>query len=170
MKTNLDKQDCVSHDELLRTFEYDHDTGNLVWKIHKSSNATPGAIAGNRHDGYTRIILNRKRYLAHRLIWFFVHGVWPEQIDHINGVKTDNRLENLRNVSHIENMRNQRKPRHNSSGIVGVRWYKKSMKWRACIYVSNKEKFLGDFENLSDAISTRKAAEVEYGFHQNHGR
>jgi len=98
-------------------------------------------------------------------------GAWPpDQIDHVNGVRTDNRIENLRSVTHAENGRNQAIPRNNTSGVMGVARRTRGKKWHAQIKVGGKQIHLGSFDDKDEAIAARAAADIEHGFHENHGR
>jgi len=100
-----------------------------------------------------------------------VHDEWPQdEIDHINGIRTDNRLVNLRSVTHRENQKNIKRSTCNTSGRVGVRWEGHRSKWRSAIKVDGREKHLGSFDSFAEASAARKAAEIKYGFHKNHGR
>jgi hypothetical protein len=108
--------------------------------------------------------------MAHRVIWAIVHGYWPHQIDHINGVKTDNRLCNLREVDDAENRKNMCLRSDNKSGHHGVRWSEHLHKWRAEIRINGKTNHIGVYQNKEDAIAARKASEAALGFHVNHGR
>lgn len=107
--------------ELLR---YNLSTGEFVWieEVSKCTRLTTKAKAGCiTRRGYTRIIVDGKSYQAHRLVWLYNFGSFPSgQIDHINGVKNDNRLSNLRECSQAENMRNTKMKSNNTSGITGV--------------------------------------------------
>jgi hypothetical protein len=97
------------------------------------------------------------------------YGVWPTQlIDHINGDRADNRIVNLRQTTQSENMRNRRKSTNNTSGYVGV--YKVGAKWRARISVDSKNMNLGIYDTIEQAVQARKQAEIDYGYHENHGR
>ncbi|WP_310533126.1 HNH endonuclease signature motif containing protein [Novosphingobium sp.] len=110
------------------------------------------------------------KFKAHRVAWAIYYGEWPNEIDHINGNPLDNRIANLRSVSHRENSRNRRMPTNNKSGHMGVRWDAKFSKWLARIKVDKGYKHIGLFADINDAIAARKAAEIELGYHDNHGR
>jgi hypothetical protein len=100
-----------------------------------------------------------------------MHGEFPTyQIDHIDGDGLNNRLENLRDVTQLENLRNMTLYRNNTSGRIGVCFVKREGKWCAQIGTKSGSKHLGHFSNFDDAVTARKAAEVELGYHENHGR
>jgi len=141
----------------------------------RHANKVAGSIQSHaRAKNYKCIhiqVFNR-HYMAHRLAWAFTHGEFPkedEQIDHINGDATDNRIDNLRLVSMQENNRNKGLGRNNKTGITGVSWKKKYQKWYAFIKVDRVDKHLGCFSTIFEAACARKSAEREYGFHGNHG-
>jgi hypothetical protein len=97
------------------------------------------------------------------------YGVWPTQlIDHINGDSSDNRIVNLRQTTQSENNRNRRITDKNTSGYVGV--YKRGAKWCAQISVNGKNMHLGAYDTIEQAANARKQAEIDYGYHENHGR
>ena len=124
-----------------------------------------------RSDGHLRVRIFGRSHESHRVCWAIHHGEWPlDQIDHIDGNPSNNRASNLRVASQSENMRNRKTPRTNTSGVIGVSWHKASLKWRATIMVSGIRLSLGYFERLEDAAASRKAAEIEHGYHSNHGR
>ncbi len=152
-------------------FDYDAETGVLRWKIKPGIRAKSGAATGSPGShGYLQSVFCGKDYLTHRLIFAWFHERWPkDQIDHINGIRADNRIANLREVTHGENHKNQRIYKNNKSGCSGVCWDKRDNKWQAKINVDNKQIYLGLFISLPDAIKARKAAEVKHGFHKNHG-
>lgn len=150
--------------------DYNHEAGIFTWKVSNNRKIRIGDVAGCVYNGYIRIKINNKKYQAHRLAWLYVHGKFPpEQIDHINHNRADNRIANLRSVSHQENHRNQSKTNNNTSGFVGINWHKQRNKWRAFITVDQKHIYLGLFTDINDAISARKQAEIDYNFHNNHG-
>ena len=110
-------------------------------------------------------------FLAHRLAWMYMYGNFPpDEIDHINGVRDDNRIINLRAVSHAENAKNQRINSTNTSGVTGVSWNKAAQKWKAQVRQDNKTLYFGIYSNFLDAICARKSAEHILGFHPNHGK
>jgi hypothetical protein len=136
-------------DQLHEVLDYNPETGIFIRKCHRGVGGKAGSHDTN---GYLGIRVNVTRYLAHRLAWFYVHGSWPaNDIDHINGVKDDNRIANLREATATQNMRNIDAPKHNTSGIKGVCYDKRNSKWMAYIVVNGKFKNLGRYANLEDA-------------------
>jgi hypothetical protein len=125
-------------------------------------------------DGYKKASVLGCMYPAHRVIWLMIHGRFPlDMIDHINGNPGDNRLENLREVDRWENAKNQKLAKNNASGVIGVEYWhsaKRSKQWVARISVQGKRIFLGYFGTFEEAVAARKAAEIEHGYHKNHGR
>ena len=174
-----------SPEVLRQLLQYEPDTGKLFWRVRSSEmfKAERDATAWNNKNagneafitlqsaGYRMGYVFQRGILAHRAAWAIAYGSWPDgEVDHINGIRTDNRLCNLRDVCPNENRQNQRMPATNTSGVMGVTWSKEKGKWQAQIMVGRKHKNLGRFEVFNDAVSARKAAEEKYGFHENHGR
>lgn len=162
-------------------FNYDPETGHLFWKARDESQfaSKPASViwnlrfAGQRagHDhprGHVAVLVDGRVTAAHRIIWLYVHGEWPDQIDHINGTRRDNRLSNLRNVSNAENAMNRPLLRKNTSGVNGVT--RIGSKWVARIRANKTHYNLGRFDTLQEATAARKDAEQRLGFHPNHGR
>jgi hypothetical protein len=111
------------------------------------------------------------RVVAHRVAWLLHYGEWPKgDIDHINGTKTDNRIANLRDVTHEENLHNSPRRSTNKSGVTGVFWTERSKKWRAYICLNSRLTHIGYFTDFEEAVAARKAAELRHGYHVNHGR
>lgn len=109
-------------------------------------------IAGTKNNGYIAIAINKKVYSAHRLAWLYMTGEWPKyMIDHINGIRDDNRFCNLREATNSENQMNRGIPKNNTSGFKGVCWHKQNCKWVAQIKINGKLTHLGCFEKVEDA-------------------
>ena len=161
----------ITYEEASEAFEYDPDTGIITNKTNRGK-ARKGEEAGwETEKGYRRVHLLDRNYMIHRLAWLLHHGEWPKQdIDHINGVKDDNRIRNLRDVSRLENKRNSKKSVNNTSGVTGVKWHKRGRKWTASIKNLSEDIYLGLFDCFLDAIAARLRAEKEFNFHENHGR
>ena len=162
--------------EILRTVcHYDPVTGvfkrvmKKSWKGNwYSCDSIPKSITSY---GYLQMNFDGWPYLVHRLIFMYVYGDFPKQdVDHINGDRVDNRLVNLRLVSRQDNLRNQGVRNDNTSGHVGVSFDKRSNKFHAYIGIGSGERTsLGHFLTLGEAVNARKTAEVEIGYHSNHG-
>lgn len=161
-----------SQELLLQLLDYNPDTGALTWRYRENvyPNWNPRwagqpAFTKILSRGYYSGQISKQDYLAHRIIWKIVHGVDPDTIDHINGNKLDNRIENLRSVSQQQNARNLSIKRKSRSGHMCIR---KSAhgRWRVCVAQQN----IGSYFDINEAIAARDAAWIEYGFHKNHGR
>jgi len=159
--------------ELVRfLFNYNPSTGVLTSrnKINKLSRVKIGKQVGCiSSNGYRVVSIKSKNYGIHRIIWLYVYGYLPKEIDHINHVRDDNSINNLREVTHKKNQANKSKMKNNTSGMNGVSWCKTGRKWRARINVDGKKVNLGSYVNFSDAVNARKNGEVLYGYHENHG-
>ncbi len=151
----------ITQQELKKILYYNPDTGIFTRKITLCPTAKKGDIAGSvMNDGYLLTMIKRKRYLNHRLAWLYMYGYFPEnEIDHLNGIKNDNRISNLREVSHVCNMRNTGNWKHNTSGIKGVHWDEDRQKWRVQITDNKKKKYVGLHADFDEAVCTRLAAE-----------
>lgn len=158
-------QKLLSPCELQELLHYDPENGRLFWR-----DGSGEAFTSVDTKGYRRGTILGRRIRAHRVIWALVHGEWPEQIDHINGDRQDNRLRNLRNVLSCENQRNMRRPSNNTSGIIGVSFFTASRRWRAHISFGGVQHHLGYFATKEEAAEARRRAEREFGYHPNHGR
>ncbi len=157
---------AVGHSPEQIAQEFRYEQGKLYFKRVHPGRSIHKPAGSYRSDGYVTVRLQGQSYLAHRVVWCLHHGQWPtELIDHINGFRHDNRIENLRECTVAENRLNVRKTR-NDSGVVGVTWAKKEGNWRASIQVNGVGINLGHFADLGDAIACRRAAERKYGFLQ----
>lgn len=145
---------------LREVLAYDALTGIFTWRYRKGY-VPAGSDAGTRKEtGYIDISIDRRLYKAHRLAWMYVYGQWPTQmIDHINGVRDDNRIANLRDVTCSVNCQNRRSPRRNSkSPYLGITWEKAKSKWAAQIRSEGKVILLGYFDDPAVAHTAYVAA------------
>jgi hypothetical protein len=153
---------------LKKYLDYDPETGIFKWKIARTG-IKIGDVVGHLHKttGYVYIRLLGKRYSGHRLAWLYVHGKFPDnQIDHINRVKNDNRIDNLRDVTQSVNARNRDLLSTNTSGHTGVKWNKKQQAWKVTVC----QVHYGSFKSKLDAVAKVKSVHKKLGFHENHGR
>ena len=174
----------LSPDQLRELIDYNSDTGSLVWKARgvewfsspesckkwNTRRAGKEALHGLSQYGYRVGTVDNEKYTAHRVAWAIFHGSWPKQtIDHINGNRADNKIENLRDVSASLNCRNAKRSVANSSGYGGVSYEKGRGKWCAYIAAGHRPKNLGRFNCITAAIVARKRAEIGLGFTDRHG-
>ena len=152
----------LTQERVRELFDYCVETGELVRKITTSNNAKKGAVlnTANKHLGYIQISIQKVRYYAHRLIWLWHYGYFPENgIDHINRDRSDNRIENLREVSQLCNMRNTGNVATNTSGVKGVCWDNSRGLWSARVSLKDKTKSIGRHVDFNEAVLHRLAAE-----------
>lgn len=150
-------------EHLKELLSYSPETGVFTWLVSRGGRAQPGAKAGTRNvNGYWRIDVEGEKLYAHRLAWLYMTGSWPKgEIDHINGVRADNRFPNLREATVSENRRNVTMRRHNTSGVFGVTFDKARKKWKAQIVVDRKCIFIGRFDAIEDAKKARDMAAAD---------
>ncbi len=140
---------------------YDADTGIFTRRISQTNRVKVGDVAGSPNQkGYINIMVDGRLYPAHRLSWLYVHGEWPQaQIDHLNGVRDDNRIANLREATNGQNKQNMRAARaDNGSGLLGVRWHERDQRWHARIMLDGKAQHLGSFGTSDEAQAAYLAA------------
>lgn len=174
--------DAKTARQLLR---YEPETGRLFWlerpremfpaihhwKTWNTRYAGTEAFPSTDAAGYRQGRIFDVQYRAHRVVWLIQTGNWPDgQIDHINGIRDDNRLSNLRVVSNIENGRNQSRYSTNTSGVTGVYWHRARQKWAAGIKINGRIKYLGLFNLIEDAAATRASSNLAHGFSERHGK
>lgn len=142
-----------NQEELNRIFIYDKETGRLYNKIHRSSKALIGRESGCLHrTGYIRVCVNKTLYFAHNLIWIMNYGYLPNgMIDHKNGNKLDNKIENLREANDFENQYNRPAPKDNRSGYKGVSFCRQTGNWQSAIGYNGKRKHLGRYKTKEEA-------------------
>jgi hypothetical protein len=149
----------LSKEQILKSVNYDPLTGIFTRKTtSKYSLRNNGKeIKTTDKDGYIVFKINGKMFKAHRVAYFLIHGEWPNQVDHINRITSDNRAENIRCASQGQNNQNRKIAKNNTSGTVGVRLQKYG-KWRAYIYHNKKSIYLGEYITFEEALSARMAA------------
>lgn len=157
----------LTQEELKRQLNYNEETGIFTNRITRSIRSQIGKIPGteSKQQGYVRIRINGKFYLAHRLAWLYVYGAFPEmQIDHINGIRNDNRIINLRNATHSQNNLNCTIRSDNSSGFKGVYWCKSHEKWQARAMINRKNIHIGYYTNREEAgVAYQSFAQINHG-------
>lgn len=168
----MTKRIVPTPEELRELLRYEPDTGNLYWKprdrelftcdrVWKSTNSMIcGRKAGepNGH-GYLRVTVLGYRTVAHRVAWAIYYGEWPDdELDHINMVRDDNRICNLRQARRFQNSHNKRPPSNNITGVKGVSWHKHGRKWQAYINCGEGRRYLGLFESFDAAVQARRLA------------
>ena len=172
----------ITQEELKRALQYNPLTGTFFrlerpkedfaseqsWKVHKYCHS--GKLTGCLHRlGYITISIGANQYKAHRLAFLYMTGRHPKDgIDHINGVRDDNRWCNLREASQQDNCKNISVRKNSKSGVVGVT--PAGNKWTARIQTPKGCKNLGNYSTIEEAAQVRKEAEVLYGYHENHGK
>ena len=152
----------MTQDEALRLFEYRD--GHLYWRVKPCRRDPAGMKAGFRDlkRGYVVVTRNRKHYYAHQVVFLMHHGVIPPEIDHINGDRADNRIENLRAVTRSQNQYNKDKCRNKTSGHRGVSWHKPTNKWAVRISLNNRNKSMGYYDDLELAAFIAEEARLKY--------
>ena len=164
----------IRYEEVARLFTYDRETGVLYWRTRNRTATRHKYVAGTyggATDGYRRVGIKGKIYLEHRIIMVLCFGHIPEnaETDHINHVRDDNRLCNLRFVTGSENNRNKSVSSKSTTGVTGVYFYKRLQKYIARIRVNREFIHLGVFDTLEGAAEARRQADRKYKFNSNHG-
>lgn len=164
----------LGYREALELFRYDYETGVLYWRWRVNSRVPKTLEAGRKSSssGYLDVQVHGRRYPVHRIVMLMCYGFYGEglDVDHINHIRNDNRLCNLRFVTRSENNKNQSLSSKNTSGVTGVSFSKARKKYVAQIEVNRENIYLGRFETLEEAAAARAEANVKYNFHNNHGK
>ncbi len=160
----------LTQERLKELLHYDPEDGIFTRIVGAGSKKSGAVVGGKNSDGYLRARIDNKERVLHRLAWLYMYGEFPKgQIDHINHIRDDNRISNLRDVCNMENHRNRAASVFNTSGFTGVYLNNKGDKFVSRIRVGGKLLNLGCFDNITDAIEARKSANIKHGFHENHG-
>jgi len=153
------KLEKLSQEYLRQILLYDSDTGHFYWNIDKRPFVRKGDLAGfTERSGYRSIRISGVAYKAHRLAYLYVFGKWPIEVDHINCIKSDNRLCNLREATRSQNV-SYAKSRSNTSGIRGVSWHNNA--WRVRVQVNGKRIVIGSYVTLEAAERAAKDARLK---------
>ena len=159
-----------SLDDINKYVSYDPETGLFYRKKPSVSGSVGDSISQKNNHGYGIIYINGLYYMAHRIAWKIVFKEPGKmQIDHINHIRNDNRIENLRLVTAKENQKNISISKRSKTGFVGVLWRESAKSFRSHIMIDNKEIHLEYSKTLIDAVIKRMKANEKYGFHKNHG-
>lgn len=155
----------MTPEELRAVLHYSADTGVFTWKQRLTNRVRVGDAAGSETElGYVTIMIRSRRYLAHRLAWLYIYGVWPTgDIDHMNRKAGDNRIANLRDVTHAENLQNRLKQANNKSGHKGVTRFSKN-RWTAEIRAHGVRRHLGYFASAEEAAQAYARAAAKFHF------
>ena len=182
-KRMKEKEITVPARALAEALVYDHKTGQIKWKARpgehfqtqraasswNSRNAGQPAFDRPNRCGHFEGQIFSRRFLSHRVAWALYYDDWPEGfVDHIDGNPKNNRISNLRCVSHKENSRNSKRSRANTTGETGV--VRVGGEYRAEIRVDGEKHYLGRYPTVDSAAAARRLANQKFGFHQNHGR
>ena len=149
-------------ERLAELFQYDPETGALLWRVHRGSKIKPGKPAGGKNgQGYIDVMLDGKHIKAHRIAWAMVYGYWPAwPIDHIDGRRDNNAIANLREITTAGNSQNVTEPRsNNQTGFLGV--WKRGDRYAAEIRAGGKTTRLGTFATAEEASAAYRAAKLE---------
>lgn len=155
----------LTQDQVRELFDYRD--GNLYWKVSKARCIKIGDLAGCvNNTGYRHVKINGKSYLAHRLIFLYHHGFLPKFLDHIDGNKPNNSIDNLREVTHSQNNQNRREDKYHdgkptSSRFKGVCLDKRREKWVAQIQHTTEHKYLGSFASEIEAAKCYNDAAIK---------
>lgn len=172
--SQLKSREKISIEEFYKYVSYNPQTGEFtriaIYNNDSRLFKNIGKVIGNpSSSGYLEISVGNSKFSAHKLAWYFTYGEVPdENIDHIDGNKQNNRIDNLRLFTPLENMRNRGTNKNNTTGYNGV-YLTSSGKYRARIKIKGKLIGLGTFVNFDDAVKARKEANELYGFDDNHG-
>lgn len=152
-------------DRLHQLLKYDPETGNLIWQVTKSAKAPAGSIAGSVNaKGHVNLQIDKKMYAAHQLVFMYHFGYIPDEIDHIDKIKTNNRIENLRECTSSQNKGNIGLLRSNTTGYRGVSFNKQSGKYHAQIKIHGVQTYLGRADTAEQAaLIYNQAAKEHFG-------
>lgn len=149
------------HKEIKDILRYEN--GKLYWIKRKSNRVKIGDEAGSIDShGYTQLKIDGKSRLAHQIIWLMFNDKLPEQLDHINRIRTDNRIENLRPATNMTNQHNAGIRKDNTSGYTGITFKKSTGQWNVRIQTAGERYNIGTYDDLTNAIDAHNIAKGKY--------
>ena len=161
-------KEIITQDYVKQLFEYRD--GELYRKTSISNSYAGDKVGGRNREGYLRAKINDKTYYLHRLIFLMHHGYLPKLIDHIDGNKLNNKIENLRAATHVENLFNRKAQKNSNSGVKNVCWSKPKQRWIVQLQTNNKQRYFGMYKDLELAdLVAQEARDKYHGAFANHG-
>ena len=145
----------------LNDISYENDTGNLVWNKTKGRAHKGEKVGWLSKHGYIEAQVQGKRFKAHHLVWYIHHGYFPKQLDHVDGDRVNNKIENLRECTTVENARN-RKKKDNRALPRNVYHAHIDGKYRVCLTIGGKQLSFGTFSDLAAADRVAKQARESF--------
>ena len=149
---------------------FEYKDGSLYWKVKKAPHVKIGARVGSPEiNGYETVYVDGRNWRIHRLVFLMQHGFLPKMIDHVNGIRNDNRIENLREANDQTNAYNAKIRINNISGLKGVSWNKNKQKWAVRVNYNKKtyQKYVKDLE-LAELVAIEMRSKL-HGEYTNHG-
>lgn len=168
----MSKKKSLKHSELVELLDYSPETGEFTWKKYRGGGSGVGTRAGYlRKSGYRVVDLREcGKVLEHILAWFYIYGEWPSsELDHLNGIRDDNRIANLVLSNRASNCRNMAKRLDNSSGIVDVCFVRRDSLWQVQIG-TDSGRVRRMFKDFFEACCFRKSMELRVGYSGRHGK
>lgn len=154
----------ITQERLKEVLHYSESTGVFVWLNDMRNGSKAGEVAGGLSlGGYIYIRIDQAAYRAHRLAWLYVYGRFPADIiDHANGIKTDNRIGNLREANQSQNMQNKRASKNSKTGVKGVCLCSQTGRFQVKIRVDGKYKHIGRYDTVDEGAKAYANAAKKY--------